>query len=481
MNFTMPLFYPAHVEIYTLAFTCIALLAELFFAQRCKSIAYYVAQMSLVIVMGITLSQIGQPSAVTFSGLFINDDVARLLKLFIELSVFMAFVYSRQYLEETNIPRGEFYILGLFSTLGMMVLVSAHSLLTIYLGLELLSLPLYAMVALRRDNANASEAAIKYFVMGAIASGMLLYGMSMLYGATGTLFIDEIASQINLHLQPQHLLLNFALVFLLAGIGFKFAAAPFHMWAPDVYSGAPSAVTLFLSSAPKVAALGMAFRVLVFALPGLVVEWHHIVVLLAVLSIAIGNILAVTQSNIKRLLAYSAIAHIGYMLLGLAAGTAEGYSYALFYIASYSITSVAAFGMVVILSRQGFEAEHISDFKGLNSRNPWMAFLMLIIMFSMAGIPPAVGFFAKFMVLKALVDIGQINLAVYGVLFAVIGAFYYLRIVKTLYFDAPDEKTAILISPERQLVMSLNGISLLALGIFPSLLVSACRLAFGLS
>jgi len=295
------------------------------------------------------------------------------------------------------------------------------------------------------------------------------------------LLLDQIANQLNTNMQSPHLLLTFALVFMIAGIGFKLAAAPFHMWAPDVYTGAPTATTLFLSSAPKVAALGMAFRVLVFALPNLSLEWHQLVVVLAVLSITIGNLLAVTQTNIKRMLAYSAIAHIGYMLLGLAAGTSSGYAYSLFYICAYTLMSVAAFGMVVLLSRSGFEAENIEDFRGLNSRNPWLALVMLIVMFSMAGIPPAVGFFAKFLVLKALVDTDQVGLATYGVLFAVIGAFYYLRIVKTMYFDAPEEKSLITLSADRQLVITLNGFALLALGLFPTALITACRVAFGLS
>lgn len=481
MNFSIPLFYPANAEIILLILTSITLLVELFLAQRRKEITWYFAQASLLIVMGVTVAQLGHAPSITFSGSYINDDLAKLLKLVIELTVFVTFLYSRDYIETNEIPKGEFYILGLFSTLGMMVLVSAYSLLTLYLGLELLSLPLYAMVALRRTDAKASEASLKYFVMGAIASGMLLYGMSMLYGASGTLLLDGIAEQISAHQEANHLLLNFALVFIVAGIGFKFAAVPFHMWAPDVYSGAPTAVTLLLSSAPKVAALGMALRLFVFALPGLSVEWHHLVVILAVLSIAVGNLLAVTQTNLKRLLAYSAIAHIGYMMLGLAAGTPAGYAYSLFYISAYALMSMAAFGMLVMLSRSGVDLENIDEFKGLNARNPLLAILMLIIMFSMAGIPPTIGFFAKFMVLKALVDAGQTSLAIVGVLFAVIGAFYYLRIVKTLYFDTPDDKARVVLRPERQFILVLNGGALLALGLFPTAFLAACRLAFGLS
>jgi len=478
MYFVMPNFSLILPEIIVLSLACLALLAELFLSQRCRYAAYGLVQIALLLAAAVTFSQLGQVPEVTFNGLLIMDDVGRLLKLFIYLTVFASFFYGRHYISDRDMPNGEYYVLGLFSTLGMMVLVSAHSFITIYLGLELLSLPLYAMIALRRDSAIATEAAMKYFIMGAIASGMLLYGMSLFYGATGSLDITRIATATE-NMDGQALLMSFALVFLMAGFAFKIAAAPFHMWAPDVYTGAPSAVTLFLSSAPKVAAFGMALRLLVFTLPGLFDQWQEILIIVSVLSIAIGNLFAIAQTNIKRMLAYSAIAHVGYMFLGFIAGTPEGYGAALFYILIYAIMSIASFAMIVLLSRAGFEAERIKDFKGLNTRNPWMAFLLLIVMFSMAGIPPTVGFFAKLLVLKAVIDVNIIWLAVFALLFAVIGAFYYLRIVKTMYFEPPADATPLTIPTDMRVAISINGLALLLLGIFPMGLIQACLAAFG--
>jgi NADH-quinone oxidoreductase subunit N len=479
MNFIIPNMHAIIPEIVILVFACAALLADLFGKSWQKNIAYLLTQVGLMVAAVITLAQLGNPAILTFDDQFVSDDVSRLLKLFIYLAVFAAFFYSRQYLAERNIPRGEYYVLGLFSTLGMMLLVSSYSFITIFMGLELLSLPLYAMVALRRDNGLASEAAMKYFVMGAIASGMLLYGMSLLYGATGSLNIGLVAQATTEGLVQQSWMFAFALVFVVAGIAFKFAAAPFHMWAPDVYTGSPSCVTLFLSSAPKIAAFGMALRLLVFALPELFAQWQQLLIVLVLFSIVIGNLFAIAQTNIKRMLAYSSIAHIGYMLLGLVAGTQAGVSASLFYILIYAIMSMAGFGMIVLLSKAGFEAEHIADFKGLNARNPWLAFLVLLVMFSMAGIPPTIGFISKFLVLKAVVDVGLTWLAVVAVVFAIIGAFYYLRVVKTMYFEAPEDSSTLSIGRDMQLMISLNGVALLALGLFPTGLLQACLRAFG--
>lgn len=479
MNFALPAFWPAYPEMFVLCMAVIALLGDLFFSEKIRSIAYIVVQLALIGAAIITFKEFAQPDTVTFSGLYICDQVSRLLKLFIYIAAFGAFVYSRHYVTDRNMPRGEYYILGLFSTLGMMVLVSAHSLITIYLGLEILSLPLYAMVAMQRDKADCTEAAMKYFVMGAIASGMLLYGMSMIYGATASLDIGKIATAVAAIPADQNLILVFGLVFIVAGLGFKFAAAPFHMWAPDVYTGAPSSVTLFLSTAPKVAALGMALRLLVFALPHLQAQWQQLLMVLSILSMGFGNLLAIAQTNIKRMLAYSAIAHVGYLLLGLIAGTNQGYSASLFYICTYALMSLAAFGLVVLMSHAGFEAEKIEDFKGLNSRSPWFAFMMLIVMFSMAGIPPTVGFFSKFVVLKAIVDANLVWLAVVGMIFAILGAFYYIRIVKTMYFETSDANIPIIVPMDMRLAFTINGLALLALGLFPGALMQACRLAFG--
>ena len=477
MNFIIPNFSPAIPEIFVLSMACIALVVDLFLNEKNRVVTYILVQFALIGAIFLTLPHLGQAPVVSFNGNLVNDQLGNILELFIFISASLAFHYSRHYVIDRNIARGEYYVLGLFSVLGMMVLVSAHSLLTIYLGIEVMTLPLYAMVALQRDNANATEAAMKYFVMGAIASGMLLYGMSMLYGATGSIDIATVASSID-KIADQSLIAKFALVFIMVGIGFKFAAAPFHMWAPDVYTGAPTTVTLFIGSAPKLAALGMASRLLIQALPALQAEWQQMLILLSILSMGIGNLLAISQTNIKRMLSYSAIAHMGYMSLGLLSGTIEGFVAALFYMAIYAIMSVAAFGMIVLLSKSGIEADNIEDFKGLNQRNPWLAFMMLITMFSMAGIPPTVGFFAKLSVLKALISVNLVWLAVLAVIFAIIGAFYYIRIVRVMYFETTEVKERFTQSKDMTLVMSLNALALLALGIFPSGLIHLCRTAF---
>ena len=465
-------------EMVLLATACIALLADLFLRHRCKSITFVCAVSGLLISGIVSFLYIGKSSVVLLHGLFISDDTSQLMNVFICISVFLSFFYSRHYIEERQMPTGDYYILGLFSTVGMMALVSAHSLLSVYLGLELMSLPLYAMTAVRRSNSDASEAAMKYFVMGAIASGMLLYGMSLLYGATGQLDLLEIAHSISVTWQTQTSLLSFSLVFILAGVGFKLAAMPFHMWVPDVYQGAPTSVTLFIGSAPKIAAIGMALRLLTLALPEIASTWQQLVLIMALLSAGAGNLLAIVQNNIKRLFAYSAISHMGYALFGILAATASGYAASLYYALVYSIMSAAAFGLIVLLSRAGVEVESVDDLKGLNKRNPWLAFMMMIVMLSMAGIPPAVGFFTKLLVLKALIDVHMTWVAVLGLIFAVIGAFYYLRIIKVMYFDNAEERAPVQLSPTTTLVFSLNCLSLLYLGIFPSTLITACINAF---
>jgi len=465
-------------EMIVLITACLALLADLFLRHRYKSVAYFISCAGLVLAACVSFLYIGLYKVIILNGLFISDDIAQLMKFFIYLTVLLSFVYSRSYVNERQMPAGDYYILGLFSTLGMMFLVSAHSLLTIFLGLELMSLPLYAMTAIRRTDSDASEAAMKYFVMGAIASAMLLYGISLVYGATGKLDLSEVAQAIATNGQQQSPLVVFALVFIMAGVGFKLAAAPFHMWAPDVYQGAPSSVTLFISAAPKVAALGMAFRLLTLGLVDITVQWQQILLVMSLLSTGLGNLFAVVQTSIKRLFAYSAISHIGYALFGILAATAAGYAAALYYILVYSITSAALFGLIVLMSSQGMEIDNVDDLKGLNKRNPWLAFMMLIIMFSMAGVPPTVGFFIKLLVLKALVDVQMTWVAVLGLLFTVIGAYYYIRIVKLMYFDKPIHPEPVLINKTNTLVFSLNCLSLLYLGIFPGALIATCINAF---
>jgi len=465
-------------EMIILATVCMALLGDLFLKQRVKSIALYIASAGLGLAAVASYLFLGQFNKVLFHGLFISDDLAQLMKLFIYLAVFLSFIYSKLYLDERKIPAGDYYVLGLLSTLGMMTLVSAHSLLTIYLGVELLSLPLYAMTAMRRTNGRASEAAMKYFIIGSIASAMLLYGLSLLYGATGNLDLHEISNAVAVHGQDQHGLLAFALVFILAGVGFKLAAVPFHMWAPDVYDGAPTSVTLFLSAAPKIAAVGMALRLLTIGLVDLAVQWQQIILIMALLSTIIGNLVAIAQTNIKRMFAYSTISHMGYALFGILAATPAGYAASLYYVLIYAVMSVGAFGLLVLLSRAEIEIEAIDDLKGLNKRNPWLAFLMMIILLSMAGIPPTVGFLAKMLVLKALVDVQMTWVAVVGLIFAVIGAYYYLRIVKVMYFDEAADRTPLKLPRAVTVVFSANCLSLLYLGVFPSALVAVCMSAF---
>ncbi len=469
---------PVTPEILLLIFACLAIVTELFLSERCRSATYVVAQIALILLFVLSFLQCGEFRSTHFNGLFVSDDVSVLLKLFIYVSAFFSFYYSRTYVEERDIPFGDFYILGLFSILGMMVLVSAYNLLTIYLGLELMSLPLYAMIALKRKDEKTIEAALKYFVMGAVASGMMLYGMSMLYGATGTLAISEIATRAGAIWASHLLLFSFSVVFLMLAIAFKLATVPFHMWAPDVYEGSPTAVTIFISSAPKLAALGMAFRLLAFALPFMHQKWQPLIVVISVLSVILGNVFAIYQSNLKRLFAYSGISHMGYVLMGFLSGTQAGFSASLFYTLVYSLMAVASFGLLLLLSRSGFDSQHIDDLKGLNQRSPLLAAMMLLVLLSMAGVPPLVGFFAKLLIIKSLVDAGLVTLAVVAMIFAVVGGYYYLRIIKTMYFDAPDNEMELQPSSALSIVYSVNALALLILGLFPNMLVSLCYQAF---
>jgi NADH-quinone oxidoreductase subunit N len=396
------------------------------------------------------------------------------LKIFIYLVTGVVFIYARGYLQDRNLFKGEFYVLGLFGVLGMMVMVSAHSFLTVYLGLELLSLCLYALVAMHRDSKEASEAAMKYFVLGALASGMLLYGMSLLYGITGTLDIAQFRANLTEIGQPNQIVLVLGLVLVIVGLAFKLGAVPFHMWIPDIYHGAPTAVTLFLGSAPKIAAFALIMRLLVDGLGGVQSQWQDILIIMAVLSMGLGNIIAIAQSNIKRMLAYSTISHVGFILLGILAGSKAGYSASMFYTIVYSIMSMGGFGMVLLMSRAGFEADRLEDYKGLNERSPWFAFMMLILMFSMAGVPPTVGFYAKLSVLQAVVGADITWLAVVAVIFSIIGVFYYLRIIKLMYFDKPEDSSPITSNAEMRILLSANSLGVLALGVFPGSLLALC-------
>ena len=460
-------------EIIIVSMAMFILLADLFLKPANRIAIYVLAQLSLLGAAYFTFSTHVPSVSYAFTDAFVDDAMSDVLKLMIYLGTSLIFVYSRQYIQDRNMFRGEFYALALFSVLGMMIMVSGQSLLTLYVGLELLSLSLYALVALDRDNAKATEAAMKYFVLGALASGMLLYGMSMIYGMTGSLNIAEINTA--LMAGPKiHSVLIVGLVFIVSGLAFKLGAVPFQMWVPDVYEGSPTAVTMLISSVPKLAAFAFVIRILVLALPSLAVDWQQMLMIMAVLSIIIGNITAIAQTNLKRMLAYSTISHVGFLLYGLMSATINGFIFAMFYVVSYVLMTLAGFGIILLLSRKGFEADKLDDLKGLNQRSPWHAFLMLIVMFSMAGVPPTLGFYAKFSVLQAALAAGFLWLVVFAVLMAVIGAFYYLRVIKLMYFDEPIDHHPIEAPMDMRIVLGFNALALLVVGIMPEKLMEIC-------
>ena len=470
-------------EYWVLAMACVIMVVDLFLKEERRGIIHMLAMLTVVFAAIITLRHDylvdGVLSMTAFEGSFIRDPMGDVLKVFSFVIMGLIFTYSKFYLRSFNMFRADFFTLSLFALLGVMLLISANSMLMIYLGLELISLSVYALVAFNRDSGRGTESAMKYFVLGSMASGMLLYGMSMIYGATGSLLLPEIAEAIRTQ-GADDILLIFGLVFVVVGIAFKFGAVPFHMWIPDVYEGAPPAVTLFISSVPKLAAFAMAYRFLSSGLGELHIHWQSMLAVLSVLSIILGNLAAIMQTNIKRMLAYSTISHMGFVFLGLLPGTAFGYGASMYYVIVYGIMSVASFGMIILLSARGVEAEHLDDFKGLNQRNPFYAAIMGLVMFSMAGVPPMVGFFAKLMVLKAVIDAGMMWLAITAVVFAVIGAFYYLRVIKYMYFDEPENETPIIAPVDFGAALALNGAMILGLGIFSSSLIAICMTSFGL-
>lgn len=452
------------------------MILDLFVSNRNKIVTHLFSVAALAVVLFMLATGVGGQGEV-FHGMFVRDTAADVMKTGIVLLSGLALVYGWRYLRDRNLFQGEIPVLILFGTAGMMILVSAGSLLMVYLGLELLALCSYALVASNRDSGLASEAAMKYIVLGSLASGLLLYGMSLIYGATGSLHLDAIQAAIP-HSDERVLLITGA-VFMIAGVAFKLGAAPFHMWLPDVYQGAPAPIALFISSAPKLAAFGMAYRLLEMGVGPLSTELQLLIAGLAAVSLVIGNLMAIAQSNLKRMLAFSTVSHIGFLLMGIAGGGAQGYAAALFYALAYAIMSTAAFGAIIALSRAGFEAENIEDFKGLNARNPWMAGLVLCIMASLAGIPPFLGFWTKLAVLGAAVNGGLLWLAILGVLCAVVGCFYYLRVIKVMYFDEPVGE-AMPRNNDRVLgvVLGVNALALLALGLAWNPIMVWCQQAF---
>ena len=421
-----------------------------------------------------------------FTNMYIADSMALALKGFSALAIAFTLIVGANYAKDRDMFKGELHALVLFTLLGQMVMISANNLLLVYLGVELLSLSLYAAVAMQRDNVRATEASMKYFVLGALASGFLLYGMSMIYGATGSLNHSDIAFAATAAVSGEKsIIFIFGIVFLVAGLAFKLGVVPFHMWVPDVYEGSPSIATLLISGAPKLAAFAMLMRLLVDGLFVMAFDWQNMLMVLAIASLAIGNLTAIAQTSLKRMLAYSTIAQMGFMLLGFLSGVtgqdtgnaAQAYSSAMFYSITYVLTTLGTFGVIMVMSRKGFEVEKISDLKGLNKRAPWLALIMLLLMFSLAGIPPMVGFAAKLLVLKALLATGQVWLAVYAVMFSLVGAFYYIRIVKTMYFEAPSDETEIVMGNDARAVLGVNGLAVIVLGLLPAPLMAYCMTA----
>jgi NADH-quinone oxidoreductase subunit N len=468
---------PALPEIYFTAAICLVLLVDVFAGAAARRITPTLTLLVIAVGAALTLTyaQVQTPVEI-FSGMYLADPLATVLKLFTMLFVAVALLYSRHYLEARGILKGEYYVLALTAMLGIFVIISAGSLLTLYMGIELLSLSLYALVAFDRDSGVAAESAMKYFVLGAIASGCLLYGMSMIYGMTGTLLLSELSAA--LQGEPS-LGLIMGVVFVVVGVAFKFGAVPFHMWVPDVYQGAPTAVTLFIATAPKIASFALAFRLLSGGLGNIADTWIQMLIIVALLSAIFGNVVAIAQTNLKRMLAYSAIGNVGFILFGFVAGTEQGYEAALYYTIAYVLTTLGAFGVMLLASRKGFEADELDHYKGLHARDPLLALIMMVLMLSLAGIPLTVGFLAKLQIFEALWDTDHLALVIAAALVSVVGLFYYLRVVKILYFDPPGDLPV----PDRhgavKAALGLNAVAVVVLGVVPQALIELCARALG--
>jgi NADH-quinone oxidoreductase subunit N len=467
-------------EVFVLSMAMIVLMTDLFIKPSSRWIIFILSQLTLLGGAYLTSQHFNHETQFAFSNMFVRDGLADLLKMMSYMGTSLIFFYSRSYMKDRDLYRGEYFSLVLFALLGMMIMISSHNMLLVYMGLELLSLCLYSLTALDRDNQKATESAIKYFVLGALASGLLLYGMSMIYGATSSLDLSVIAASLLNH-PMDHAILVLGLVFLVAGLAFKLGAVPFQMWVPDVYEGSPSSIAMLISSVPKLAAFAITLRLLGDGLQSMMVDWKQMMLIMAILSIGIGNITAIAQTNIKRMYAYSTISHIGFILFGLMSGSLNGYASSLFYVVSYMFMTLVSFAVLMMMSSKNFDCQTLEDFKGLNKRNPWYAFLMLITMLSMAGIPPTIGFYAKFMVLQAAFDAGFAGFVVYAVLMALVGMFYYMRIVKLMYFDEPKLKNNIEVPIDMQWILSTNALALLAIGLVPHTFMEATTQAIALS
>ena len=467
-------------EIFVLLMAMVVLMTDLFIKPSMRWIIFALSQFALIGAAYLTGQHFNHQTEFAFSNMFVRDGLADLLKMMSYAGTSLIFFYSRSYMKDRNLYRGEYFSLVLFALLGMMIMISSHNMLLVYMGLELLSLCLYSLTALDRDNQKATESAIKYFVLGALASGLLLYGMSMIYGATSSLDLNVISTAL-LNNPTDHAILILGLVFVVAGLAFKLGAVPFQMWVPDIYEGSPSSIAMLISSVPKLAAFAITVRILGDGLQSMMVDWKQMMLIMAVLSVGIGNVTAVAQTNIKRMYAYSTISHIGFILFGLMSGTLNGYASSLFYVVSYMFMTLVSFAVLMMMSRKNFECESLEDFKGLNKRNPWYAFLMLITMLSMAGIPPTIGFYAKFMVLQAAFDAGFASYVVYAVMMALVGMFYYMRIVKLMYFDEPKLKNKLDVSMDIEWILSVNACALLIVGLIPHAFMEATTQAVALS
>jgi NADH-quinone oxidoreductase subunit N len=464
---------PAVAEIWLAAAACLILLVEVFAGERRRGLTSTLTLLALAVgaALLVAFGQVARPTLL-FAGMYVADELGFVLKLAGFLVVAVALLYSRTYLENRNILRGEYYVLALTALLGIFVLVSANSMLTVYLGVELLALSVYALVAFDRDSGVSAEAAMKYFVLGAIASGALLYGMSLVYGLTGTLDLGLIAARLHAPLSAGVVL---GLSFIVVAVAFKLGAVPFHMWLPDVYEGAPTSVTLFIGTAPKIAYFALALRLLAQALAGTVAEWTQMLTALAVLTLVLGNVVALVQTNLKRMLAYSTIANVGFIVLGFVAGTADGYAAALYYTLVYVLVALGSFGVILLSSAKGFEADRLDDYKGLHRRDPLLAAAMMVLMFSTAGVPPFVGFWAKLRIFQVLWESHHLWLVIIAAAMSVVGAYYYLRIIKLMYFDEPAaQPPAARQEMGVRLALGINAAAVLVLGLLPGPLLDLC-------